>query len=182
MRLPKPRDLTDTETADSLEHWFTQFTVYAQRDTYMCPFLTRTWNPAAEHRAQLAMGDITPAAMGTYNELFLKHVASFLPNPFFKEHVLNRTTDIKTVWNLFREIYNVDKCAETFLDLSTLKHNSTESYFTFFHRILYLIQQNLAPAATIVDHVNTGDGDKMTVSIMDIAASWWLVKIDPSPN
>ena len=178
MRLPKPRDLTDKETADSLEHWITTFTVYIQRDTYMNPFLTRTWTPGADHRGQAVLGDITRAEMATCNELFLKHVASFLPHPFFKEHVVNRTTDIESVWSLFREIYNVDKCAETFLDISTLTYQSTESYFTFYHRILYLIQQNLAPAGVTVNHINSGLGEKMSISIMDIAASWWLVKID----
>ena len=72
MRLPKPRDLTDKETADSLEHWITQFTVYIQRDTYMNPFLTRTWNPAAQHRAQAVNGDISAEDMSAYNILFLK--------------------------------------------------------------------------------------------------------------
>ena len=178
MRLPKPRDLTDKETADSLEHWITTFTVYIQRDTFMNPFLTKTWTPGADHRGQAQNGEISQADMATYNILFLKHVASFLPNPFFKEHVVNRTTDIESVWNLFREIYNVDKCAETFLDLSSLTYKSTESYFTFYHRILYLIEQNLAPAGVTVNHVNSGTGEKLSISIMDIAASWWLSKID----
>lgn len=180
MRLPKPRDLTDKETADSLEHWITQFTVYIQRDTYMQPFLTRTWNSAAPNRGQAALNDIPAEDMSIYNTHFLKHIASFLPHPFFKDSVVNRTTDMESVWNLFREIYNVELCAETFLDLSTLAYKNTESYFTFYHRILYLIEQNLAPAGTQVNHITTGDtGDKLTISILDIAASWWLVKIDP---
>ena len=180
MRLPKPRELTDMETADSLKHWINQATVYIQRDTFMQPFLTRTWNAAARNRGQAAHGDIPAEDMSTYNELFLKHIASFLPNPFFKEKVLKRTTDINSVWTIFRENYNVDTCAESFLDLSTLEYKKTESYFTFYHRILYTIEQNLAPANTTVDQLTTPEGgDKLSVSIMDVAASWWLMKIDP---
>ena len=130
------------------------FTVYIQRDTYMNPFLTRTWTPAATHHGQALLGDISAAEMGTYNKLFLKHVASFLLNPFFKEHIVHRTTDINSVWDLFKKIYNFDKCVETFLDISNLTYKSTESYFTFYHRILYLIEQNLAPAGTIVKLTN----------------------------
>ena len=180
MRLPKPRDLTDMETEDSLEHWINQATVYIQRDTYMQPFLTRTWNSSANNRGQLPLGDISAQDMATYNELFLKHIASFLPNPFFKERVLKRTTDIASVWDIFRENYNVEKCAESFLDLATLEYKKTESYFTFYHRILYMIEQNLAPAAVTVDQITTpAGGDKLSVSMMDVAASWWLMKIDP---
>ena len=38
----------------------------------------------------------------------------------------------------------------------------------------------MAPAAITVDHVTTGaNGDKLSVTLMDVAAVMWINKLDP---
>ena len=123
MKFQKPRDLNDVEDRDSLEHWINNFTVYANRDSEMAPFLTRTWDINVAHMDQAALGDATPAQMASKLKLFLKHVASFLPNPYFNKHIEQRTTSINSVWELFREVFNIEKDASSQLDLVDIDMN-----------------------------------------------------------
>ena len=70
----------------------------------------------------------------------------------------------------------------TLFDLASLTYNSAEdiSYYNFYAKILWIIEMNLAPPGITVNGISTGeDGDKMTISLMDFAAVWWLEKIDP---
>ena len=42
VRVPQPRQLEDTETMESLVHWWTQFRNYYRRDKYVGGFLIST--------------------------------------------------------------------------------------------------------------------------------------------
>ena len=90
MKFQQPRDLNDVKDRDSLEHWINNFTVYANKDPQMSPFLTRTWNANEAHMGQEALGDNTAPQMATQCKLFFKHVASFLPFPYFNKHIEQR--------------------------------------------------------------------------------------------
>ena len=178
MKFQKPRDLNDVKDRDSLEHWINKFTVYAHRDPDMAPFLTRTWDINEPHMHQAALGENTPAQMAAKCKLFLRHVTSFLPNPYFK-HIKQRTTSLSTVWDLFREVFNIEKDASSTLDLVDIDMNKSKPYLTFWHRLVYLMENNLAPANLTVNHVNSGAlGDKLTISMMDHATCFWLGIID----
>ena len=179
MKFQQPRDLNDVKDRDSLEHWINNFTVDANKDPQMSPFLTRTWNANEAHMGQEALGDNTAPQMATQCKLFFKHVASFLPFPYFNKHIEQTTTSIHTVWVLFREVYNMEKDASSQLDLVDIDQNKSEPYLTFWHRLVYLMENNLAPANLTVNHVNSGAvGDKLTISMMDTAACFWLRIID----
>ena len=113
MRFPKPRDLEPVETAATLEHWITQFEVYAKRDPLMTPFLTGTWNPdAADMGFTQEAGGVSAVDRGANCKLFLSHIASFLKVPYYNLAIQNRTTSLETVWDFLRTMYNVEKSAE----------------------------------------------------------------------
>ena len=117
--------------------------------------------------------------MGENCKLFLGHFCSFLEYPYFNNKIKERSTSLDSIYGILEEIYNVKKTAESFLDLGEVTKTSTESYRVFYAKILYLMEQNLAPANKTVDHVSTGpDGDKLSVTLMDMAAMFWLMKID----
>ena len=180
MRFHRPRDLGTNETADTLDHWISQFTVYIQRDPIMSPFLTVEWNP---NHATMGFTEgregVAPAQRATNCKLFLSHLASFLTVPYHRKSIEKRTTDIESVWFLLRGIYNVEKSTETLLDIGNLTHDKAESYASFFHKLVYHIEMNLAPADIEVNHVKTGeDGDELSVTLLDMAALLWLTKID----
>ena len=181
IRLQLPRKLTNIETADSLDHWIDTYVDYIQRDPILAPFLTCDWNYAADNMGfTVAAGGVEPAQRAANCKIFLSHVNSFLPNPYSRNAIAKRSTNVESIWTLLREKYNVTKSAETLLDIGNLKHDKTESYASFFQKVVYYIEMNLAPANITVDHVATGaDGDELSVTLMDLAAIIWIQKIDP---
>ena len=178
MRFSKPRDLEVKEIAVTLDHWITQFKVYAQRDPIMVNFLTGTWNPNAEHMGYVDTPQETAVIKAANCKMFLCHIASFMKVPYYNVAIQTRTTSLESVWQMFRKMYNVEKSADTMINIGTLVYNKSESYASFFAKIQYFIEMNLAPAGITVDHVSTGAGDKLTVTLMDLAAVIWLGKID----
>ena len=180
MRFQKPRLLEAHETADSLEHWKNEFEVYLTRDDKMSPFLTLTWDASAVNMGLRAQGDTTPAEMAARCKLFLGHVCSFFKYPYYNKKIKERSTSVQSIYNILEEIYNVEKTAESFLTLGKVTKASSESFSVFYAKILYLVEQNLAPANITVDNVETGaHGDKLTVTMMDMAAMMWLMKTEP---
>ena len=184
MKFHRPRDLKNTETSDSLDHWINQFTVYIQRDPLMAPFLTGQWNSAADNMGftagpNAAADALSPAEQAANCKIFLAHLASFMEVPYHRTAIEKRTTSLASVWALLRKIYNVEKSAESFLDIGMITYSKSESYLSFYYRILYYVENNLADANITVDTISTGGtGDKLTVSLMDMAALLWLEKLD----
>ena len=178
MRFSKPRDLEAVETAATLDHWFTQFEVYAKRDPLMTPFLTNTWNPNA---VNMGFGDNEDGILQASNcKLFLAHVASFLKIPYYNVAIQTRTTSFASIKEMFRTMHNVEKSADTMIDIGTLVYTKAESYASFYAKVVYFIEMNMAGPGITVDYVNTGaDGDKISVTLLDLAAVIWLGKIDP---
>ena len=125
------------ETADTLDHWISSFEVYIKRDPIMAPFLNANWNPNADNMGQ------DNVAAGNNCELFLAHLASFMTVPYHKKTIMKRTTSLESVWHLLRGIYNVEKSAETLLDIGTLAYDKAESYASFYYKIVYYIEMNL---------------------------------------
>ena len=179
MRFQAPRLLKAKETADSLEHWKNMFEVYITRDVHMAPFLTLNWNPADINMGQAAREGVTVEQMGANCRLFLNHVCSFFEYPYYNKRIQTRSTSLISIYAILEDIYQVEKTADSFLSLAKVSKTSAESYSVFYAKILYLMEQNLAPPNITVDHVTTGEqGDKLTVTLMDTAAMLWLMKID----
>ena len=180
MRFHRPRDLGNHETAASLDHWQNQFIVYIQRDTLMSPYLTGTWNfGAANMGFTTELDGVTAVNRGLNCKLFLSHLASFMTVPYHRKTIEQRSTSLEDVWKILRGIYNVEKDAETLMDIGPLVYDKSESYQSFYHKIVYLIEMNLAPGNITVNQIATGDGDTLTVTLLDMAALLWIQKIDP---
>ena len=180
-----PDKLMSHETADSLEHWIHKFKVYIQRDPILSPYLTLTWNYNQDNmgfvdpQGDLPEGQLSAAMKAEHCKLFLAHVASFMEKSYYTRKIERRTTSANSIWKLLRELYNVEISADTLLDIGNISYDKSESYLSFFHKLLYHAESNLAPANMTVDHVTTGaDGDSLTVTMMDLVALQWLSKVD----
>ena len=180
-----PDKLKSHETADSLEHWIHKFKVYIQRDPILSPYLTLTWNYNQDNmgfvdpQGDLPEGQLSAAMKAEHCKLFLAHVASFMAKSYYTRKIERRTTSANSIWKLLRELYNVEISADTLLDIGNISYDKSESYLSFFHKLLYHAESNLAPANMTVDHVTTGaDGDSLTVTMMDLVALQWLSKVD----
>ena len=112
--------------------------------------------------------------------IFLAHICSFFEYPYYNQKIQERSTSWKNIYTQLQDIYNIEKTAKSVMGLGTVKKLSTELYAVFYAKILYLMEQNLAPANKTVDEVSTGETrDKLTVSNMEHAAVIWILLIDP---
>ena len=181
LRLQIPRKLNNSETAETLDHWIHTYKDYVSRDPILAPFLNTNWNYNANNMGfTQPIADVQPAQLAINCKQFLSHVNSFMANPYSRKAIERRTTNVESIWTLLREKYNVTKSAESLLDIGNLAYDKSESYACFFEKVVYYVEMNMAPANTTVNHVTTGaEGDKLSVTLMDLCAILWMQKIDP---
>ena len=180
MRVPRP--LEKLETAESLGQWKNLFTNYTQRDPIFAPFLTCKWR---REQPNFGFRDITDGLTAVEQkancELFLCHISSFLKEPFWNNKILKRTSDLHDVWIIFDEIFNIEHNADSLLDISAMKYDSSESYSSFLARIQFHLENHLPPPDVTVDNISSGaEGESMSIMVMDLAVKEWLEKIHPS--
>ena len=185
-RFQRAEPLQIKETAESLDKWISDFKVYIQRDPVFAPFLTETWDydepnmGFVDPAEGVPRGDLPAATKATNCKLFLAHFTTFLKRPYHNRGIQERTTSCDSIWKLLRTVYNVEPSAENLLDIGDVTYDKSESHLSFFHKIIYMIESNMAPGAITVDHVTTGaNGDKLSVTLMDVAAVMWINKLDP---
>ena len=181
LRLQTPRKLNSSETAETLDHWIHSYTDYASRDPILAPFLNTNWNYNDVNMGfTQPIAEVQPAQLAINCKQFLSHVNSFMANPYSRKSIEQRTTNVESIWTLLREKYNVTKSAESLLDIGNLAYDKSESYACFFEKVVYYVEMNMAPTNTTVNHITTGaEGDKLTVTLMDLCAILWMQKIDP---
>ena len=187
VRNPPPRMLQMVETLHSLNHWKTAFRTYYRRDSYFKAFLLpqATWSNSAEHNygqdEDTNRTNITRTASDKGEDLrdFLNTLAGYLPFPYLTEKIIDGTTNLQQVWDIIYDHYGVSVTSETFLDYVTIKLNTGETYRRFFDRLLAHARLNLPKASITVNGINTGNGESMTVALMNFIALDWLNKINP---
>ena len=179
VKLPPPRQLTQKETLDSLDHWKAIFRSYFRRDSIFKQFLATnmTWNPASENFGLSAENDMTASERCDALKDFLNTLAGFLPHSYLTAKLLN-TQKLEDCWNIIEEHYNVKVTSETFLDFENVKKNPDENYRQFYERLLQHSRLHLAPINAEVGKIVNTEDDKMTISLMNHVALQWLRKID----
>ena len=179
MRFQRPRDLEAEETAASLEQWINHFEVYIKREPTMAMFLTAEWNPAAAHMGCAAVEPLTQEQVAENLKIFLGHVCSFLKYPYYNHIIKERSRKFTSICDILREIYHIEKNVTSLFSIARVAKKSAESYEVFYAKIVYLMQQNMAPQGKTVRYITTpAGGDKLTVTNLDHAALLWLMKID----
>ena len=178
VKLRPPRQLTQSESLDSLDHWKSIFRNYFRRDSTFKQFLdtTCTWDPDAANYGLEAKDGITAEARKDALVDFLSNLAGFLPHSYLTSKLLENTKSLKECWNIIDEHYNVQITSETLLDFELIKKEPTENYRQFFERLLQHVKLHLAPAGAEVDTIKNTVDDKMSISIMNFVALQWLRK------
>ena len=63
----------------------------------------------------------TPEVLSSDLEGFLNTLAGYLPFDYVAEKLCSETSDIKSVWQLLYEIYDLEITTTNFLDYATMK-------------------------------------------------------------
>ena len=130
VKLPPPRQLTQSETLDSLTHWKSIFRNYFRRDTVFRQFLNSKWDPAATNYGLVdEAGENGMKAEERKDALvdFLGNLAGFLPHSYLTSKLLENTKSLEDCWNIIDEHYNVQVTSETLLDFEKMKKEPGEN-------------------------------------------------------
>ena len=181
MKLPPPRQLTQSETLDSLDHWKSIFRNYFRRDSVFKQFLESscTWNPSdTDTYGLVAKYGMSPEERKDALIDFLSNLAGFLPHSYLTSKLKDTTKSLKDCWNIIEEHYNVKVSSETLLDFEAIKKDPAENYRQLYERLLQHCKLHLAPATATVGTFKNTTEDKMSISIMNLVALQWLRKIN----
>ena len=182
VKLPPPRQLTQSETLDSLDHWKSIFRNYFRRDSVFKQFLESSckWDPSVPDTYNLEAKDgMSPEERKDALIDFLSNLAGFLPHSYLTSKLRDNTKCLGDCWNIIEEHYNIKVSSETLLDFESIKKDPAENYRQLYERLLQHCKLHLAPAKATVDTLTNTSDDKMSISIMNLVALQWLRKINP---
>jgi len=180
VKVPPPRQLNQTETLDSLNHWKTIFRNYFRRDSIFKQFLSSSfsWDPSQPNYGLTADGDVSAQDRKDSLVDFLSHLSGFLPHSYLTTKLVGNTTKLEDCWDIIYEHYNVQVTPETFLDIENMKKEPGENNRQFYERLLQFAQLHLAQAEATAGGLTNQVADKMSISIMNHIAVHWLRKIN----
>ena len=176
VKLPPPRQLTQSETLDSLDHWKSIFRNYFRRDSGFKQFLNSKWDPAAPQYGLEEKDGMTAEERKDALVDFLSNLEGFLSHSYLTSTLQENTKSLEDCWNVIAEHYNVQVTSETLLDFESIKKEPAENYRQFFERLLQHAKLHLAPKDATVDSMKNTADDKMSISIMNFVALQWLRK------
>ena len=118
LKLPSPRQLTQSETLDSLDHWKSIFQNYFRRDSVFKQFLEISckWDLIVPPDTyNLAAKDVMPPEERMNARIdFLSNLAAFLPHySYLTSKLRDNIKCLKDCWNIIKEHYNIKVSSET---------------------------------------------------------------------
>lgn len=182
-----PRALNQTETLQNLNHWKDVFLNYHRRDKTLLHFLRAgvKWDPSAADGKKGILpqeegeGKRSATQLAEDLDLFLGHLASFLPFDYVSDQLKNESHNLQECWDIIYEIYEVQIGTDTFMDYSGIKRETGETYRCLYERMCGQVRQHLPKGELTIKGVKTGTGEKMTVALYNLIALNWLDKINP---
>ena len=179
-KLPYPRQLTKTETLDSLSHWVSCVRNYFRRSPQFQIFFKRTtaWDCSKQN-----YGFSTPNAEDEADNLeaLLDTISSFLPGPYITNQITKNTVNIQSVWDIIWDHYGVKPSQSSFFDYVKISRSSDERYIDLYDKMIYHTQNHLCKEGTN-GGVHAGGtlkkDDELTLSHRNSIALDWLKKID----
>ena len=181
LKIPYPRQLTKTETLDSLSHWQSSVRNYFRRSKQFQEFFRRTttWDCTADNYG--LEGDDTLDRADNLESL-LDTLASFLPGPYITHKITKTSTNISSVWDIIWEHYDVKPSQATFLDYNELSMSSDDRPIDLYDKMIYHAINHLCPVGTDGGAHAGGvltQADKLTLSHCNLVALNWLNKVNP---
>ena len=184
VKIPPPRPLASKETLQSLQQWFRTFRQYYKRDDQFKFFTlpTTTWDPTREN---YGFAVETTGLKRSAEEMkedcqdFLHALAGYMPYGYLSEKFQSSVKSLKEAFDVICEHYGVAPSQESFLEFISLNKEAGESYRQYFERMLAFARQHLTGAGQDVDGVKSDDGDKLTISHMNLITLLWLKNIHP---
>ena len=188
----QPRLLTAEESLDSLTPWKSHVTAYFRDDPTWGPYAAAdaTWNTA---EVNWGYTDDTDADdIVTYSaaqkkadcENFLHELTCYMPSGYIRDRVTKASNSLDKVFDYIFSFYGCKITQDTMPELMILTKNKGESHLQFFYRLLYHQRMHLMTKANeaVEDATVTEQGDRMSVSHMNLVALLWMDRIHKDLN
>ena len=168
-----PRRLDQSETLQSLNNWKSVFRNFYRRCPYYGVFLlpSTTWDSSPTR------GFTAPETTGLKRSVetlaadldeFLDCVGSFCPFDYVGEKLKNETTNIKSVWDVLYEIYDLELTTSNFLDYALMTKEPEESYRSYYNRLVGFVRQHLPTTEIKAEGISSQPtGDTLTIALLD---------------
>ena len=178
-KVPYPRQLTATETLDTLTHWKSHVRNYFRRDESLKLFFARgkTWRQGQDN---YGFTGEHAAAEADQLEGLLDTIAGFMPGPYLTAKITKYTESMEGVFDVIWKHYDVDPSPSTFLDFAELKLSNEERYIDLFYRMQYHAEQHLLKSGTTVEgNVLTRD-ETLSHSHRNLISLNWIQSLEPN--
>ena len=177
--MPYPRQLTATESLDTLTHWKSHVRNYFRRDDNVRGFFARdkTWDPALQNYGFVGEEAATQA---DHLEGLLDTISGFMPGPYLTARLTKHTKSMQDVFNVIWQHYDVNPNPDTFLDFADLSLQSSERYIDLYYRMLYHMEMHLLKTGDQDQGIPRTDNEIMTTSHKNLIALNWIQAISPS--
>lgn len=177
-KVPYPRQLTATETLDTLTHWRSHVRNYFRRDDNLKEFFARdtTWD---QSRDNYGFGGENAATKADCLEGLLDTIAGFMPGPYLTAKLTRQANSMKDVFDIIWEHYDVNPNPSTFLDFAEFELSKEERYIDLYYRMLYHAEMHLVKQGAVVDGVQVQRDEPLTISHKNLIALYWLQTLSP---
>ena len=178
-KVPYPRQLTATETLDTLTHWKSHVRNYFRRDEHLKVFFARnkTWRQGQNNYG--FTGEFA-AAEADQLEGLLDTIAGFMPGPYLTAKITKHTESMESVFDVIWKHYDVDPSPSTFLDFAELKLTNDERYIDLFYRMQYHAEQHLVKRGTTVEGNVLNADETLSHSHRNLISLNWLQSLEPN--
>ena len=178
-KVPYPRQLTATETLDTLTHWKSHVRNYFRQDESLKLFFARgkTWRQGQDN---YGFTGEHAAAEADQLEGLLDTIAGFMPGPYLTAKITKYTESMEGVFDVIWKHYDVDPSPSTFLDFAELKLSNEERYIDLFYRMQYHVEQHLLKSGTNVEgNVLTRD-ETLSHFHRNLISLNWIQSLEPN--
>ena len=183
-RPPKPWQLTEVETINSLANWKSTILYNLSLNNEFAQFLEATWSKKSVANYGLAAkteGTVTksPAQRAIILERMLGLVAQFVPS-LLRSEIIKKSTSLAWIWARLRKHYSFTASEVNFLKLSDIKRENGERYETFYQRIIAHLEDNLLTVSSglTFDGVKPTVDEELSPTAERLGVYLWLTKID----
>ena len=130
------RQLTTSETLDTLAHWKSHVRNYLKsNENYRVFFLRATvWDATKPN-----YGFIGEEAEEKADNLesVLDTIVSFMPGPFLTHDITNKSTSMEGVFKIIWDHYDATPSPATFMDFDKIFLQKEERFIDFYKRLMY---------------------------------------------
>ena len=191
-KAPKPWSLKESETAESLESWWTNQVFNLSCFEQFAEFVADDYTWRVKGIANRGLADDpgrllnpptgrTAAQKVSSLNFMLEQLAVYIVPIISKREVVERSTSLKYIYDKLRSHYGIQPTGARFIDFYAIRLKPDERYETLYQRLLAFMDDNLLSVNGGITHhgVAIVADEAMSPTIENMIVLRWLELIHP---